>query len=117
MHETALAKGLIGACLGALQGQKVKRVKTVTVTAGLLAGVLPGALEFAFTSLSRGTPLEGAALVMNEAPARLLCGDCGTAYECAAFPFRCTHCGSGHFTVLGGEEVFVQNMECEIAEE
>lgn len=117
MHETALAKGLISACLGALAGQRVKRVKSVTVSAGLLAGVLPGALEFAFASMSRGTPLEGAALVITEIPARLLCGDCGKEYECSAFPFRCPQCEGGRFTVLGGEDVFVKQMECESTEE
>ncbi len=111
MHEAALAERLVKISLDAIKNHGELKVKSVCVSVGELAGVVPGALETAFCAFSAGTPLEGAGLIQELCPAVLACRSCGERYSPPSFPCRCPKCGFGGFDVVGGEDVFVKSVE------
>ena len=91
MHEAAITEALLDK-LASLAGQNgwagILRVK---VQLGLLSGVVPEALEFAFEALSRGTSAEGATLMMETEPARFSCHVCGDL-DLDRLDFSCPNC-------------------------
>lgn len=113
MHETALTGNLIDVALNALSKQKIKRVNCITVSVGVLAGVLPAAMEFAFEAMTAGTILEGSELVLETSPAVMRCSECSYEYESSSFPYTCPVCGSTRFSIVRGEEVFIKTIDCE----
>lgn len=117
MHEAALTAGLIKITLEALEGQNVSAVESVTVSVGVLAGVLPDAMHFAFEAAKVGTVLEGAQLILKDAPARVMCLDCLNEYRGMKPPFVCPLCGGKASRFLSGEEVFVESLQCRLADD
>ena len=49
------------------------RVHQIRLRVGVLSGVVPEALQFAFEALTAGTPAEGAILAIDDVPARFWC--------------------------------------------
>jgi hydrogenase nickel incorporation protein HypA/HybF len=75
--------------------------------------VVPSALEFSFELCAHGTPVEGAALELEEVPAAVLCRSCGTESESGGFPLACAACGGLAVDVVRGEELQVESLELE----
>ena len=110
MHELSIAQALIDIALAHAGG---RRVTLVEVKVGHLRQVVPDALAFAFELASAGTPVEGAALELEEVPAAGRCRACETESELPRFPLLCPRCGSADVAVLRGEELLVESLELE----
>ena len=75
MHEMSLMQGVLDTAQKVLADYQVKRVNELTVSAGVLANLLPDAFDYAFVALSQGTMFEGAQADRGEKAAdRLLPG-------------------------------------------
>ncbi|MCX6875702.1 MAG: hydrogenase maturation nickel metallochaperone HypA [Verrucomicrobia bacterium] len=110
MHEVAICEALLGQ-LVALAGQHGwSRLVRVWVRLGLLSGVVPEALEFAFTALSAGTPAEGAELVLETEPGHFACAVCGEL-ELASFDFACPLCGGPLQLLRAGRDLLLCEVE------
>jgi hydrogenase nickel incorporation protein HypA/HybF len=110
MHELAIAESLVAIAVRHARGRPVSRVD---VTVGHLRQVVPSALEFAFELVARGTPLEGAELVLEEVPAAVRCRACGRTSEVVWFPLACAACGGFDVEVVAGEELRVESLDVE----
>jgi hydrogenase nickel incorporation protein HypA/HybF len=108
MHELSLAESVVRIASGHAAGRRVARVE---LKVGHLRQVVPAALEFAFELVARGTPAEGAELVMEEVPAAGRCRRCGAESEFSGFPLACGGCGGLDLELLRGEELFVDALE------
>jgi hydrogenase nickel incorporation protein HypA/HybF len=113
MHELSIAEALVAIAARHAGDRQVVRVE---VRLGHLRQVVPQALEFAFGLVAEGTPVEGAALVMEVVPAAGRCRTCGTASELPGFPLLCAACGSADLEITQGEELLVDALELEDAE-
>ena len=113
MHETALMKNMISTIKQALEGRNIKRVNRVYISVGKLSNVLPDALSFAFEALTHDGFLKGAELVIENLPAVARCEVCRHEYHVDKFPIVCPACSSTGFTIISGEEVYVQSIDCE----
>ena len=110
MHEVAISEALLGQ-LATLAGQHGwSRLRRVWVRVGLLSGVVPEALEFAFTAMSRGTPAEGAALVIEAEAGRFGCAVCGEL-ELDHLNFACPQCGGPLQLLKAGRELMLSAVE------
>lgn len=91
MHELAISEALLAqlAALAAEHGWP--RLSRVWVRIGLLSGVVPEALEFAFEALADGTPAEGAELVLETETGRFACVQCGE-FDLQRLTFACPQC-------------------------
>lgn len=113
MHEMALAQRILQVALEAAEGQNVQRIR---LQIGRLQMVVPESLQFSFELVAEGTPAAGAALEMEETPARLQCGKCGAESRLDLPPFNCRHCGASEIEVISGDEVMVDDIELENGE-
>jgi hydrogenase nickel incorporation protein HypA/HybF len=109
MHEAAISEALLDklASLAGLNGWS--RILRVKVQLGLLSGVVPEALEFAFEALSQGTPAEGAVLEMETEPARFSCDSCGDL-DLDRLDFICPNCGGSLKLLQAGRGILL----CEV---
>jgi hydrogenase nickel incorporation protein HypA/HybF len=113
VHELALAEAVVAVAEVHANG---RRVTGVELEVGRLRQVVPEALSFSFELVARGTVAEGAELVIDEVPVRLICRSCGSATEPEAFPFACARCGGLDVEVTDGEQFQVIALELEEVE-
>jgi hydrogenase nickel incorporation protein HypA/HybF len=115
MHEAAISQALLDT-LASLAGRNGwSRILRVKVQLGLLSGVVPEALEFAFEALSQGTPAEGAALVMETEPARFSCEACGDL-NLDRLDFVCPNCGGSLKLLQAGRGILLCEVQPLISE-
>lgn len=111
MHEMSLCEGIRGIVEMQAQAHKVTRVTRVRLEIGRFAGVERQALAFAWDVVMRGTPAEGAELVMLDIPGRALCFDCGREVEIEERLAPCPLCGSGKLVPTEGQEMRIKDLE------
>ncbi len=112
MHELSIAISLVELASEAAAGAGVARVRAAHLRLGALSGVVRGALEFSFEIAAQGTPLEGAALVIEELPVEVRCGACGARTALADLQrFRCGACGAPAGEVVQGRELELVALE------
>jgi hydrogenase nickel incorporation protein HypA/HybF len=113
MHETVLMQNLLTAVEQAIENHHVTKVNRVVVSVGRFANVLPDALSFAFEAMTQDGVMKGAELEIKSMPAVARCDDCGSEYQAEGFPIVCPVCKSTGFTIISGEEVYVESIDCE----
>jgi hydrogenase nickel incorporation protein HypA/HybF len=113
MHELSICKGILEAARSSLEAlaSPPPQVSHVTVRIGRLTGVVPDSLRYYFELLTPGSPLEGAALMIEEIPIRGLCADCNARFEIETLSFTCPLCGSGFVELLTGRELQVVSID------
>ena len=113
MHELSIAQNIVeivGDCLTANGGGKLKSVK---LRIGELVGVVPDSLDFCFTAITKGTPLEDAQLEIERTGITARCAECGMDSAVDGLLFRCAACGSVDLKVISGNELQVVEIEVE----
>ena len=113
MHEMSLAEGVLQLIEDAARAQDFRRVKTVWLEIGRLAGVEVEAMRFCFDAVMRDSIAHGAALEIVETPGRAWCLKCSRAVEVQASLDACPLCGSYQLQVSGGNELRVRELEVE----
>jgi hydrogenase nickel incorporation protein HypA/HybF len=114
MHELAIAGAVVELAAKSAGGRRVRRVQ---LTVGHLRQVVPAALAFSFELVAEGTVVEGAELVIEQVPAEGVCRACGVQSRQAEFPLRCAACGGLDLEIVRGEELHVEWLDVEEAEE
>ena len=107
MHELAITQSLVSAVWERVGTSRVTRVH---VTIGRLSGVVPDAVRFCFDVCAAGTPLEGAALDVDEIPGRARCRACGVEENLADAIALC-RCGSADLEFVAGRELRLDEVE------
>ena len=87
------------------------RVHQIRLRIGVLSGVVPDALQFAFESLTPGTSAEGALLMIEEVPARFWCAACRREFVSANLYSECPDCGVPSGDLRAGREMELCSME------
>jgi hydrogenase nickel incorporation protein HypA/HybF len=114
LHELAIADSVVHVASRHANG---RRVTKVYLKVGHLRQVVPSALAFSFELVARGTPVEGAELEMEEVPATGKCRKCGAESRLQSFPLRCAACDSLDLELIAGEELYVESLVMEEAQE
>lgn len=107
MHEFGLCEAIVQTARARADGRSVARV---TVRVGSLLRAADDSMEMAFTMISSGTELDGAALEIVEVPAVARCQDCGESFEVTEPWAECRRCGGG-LDVDGGSEMVLESVE------
>ena len=107
MHELSIAEAVVERVLDRTGDRPVSCVR---LRVGRLCGVVPDALDFCFEVATAGTPLEGAALVIDQPDGRAHCRRCGAHFAVADLILLC-RCGSADVEVVAGEELVVTSVE------
>ena len=116
MHELAIAENLLEMAGQELRKRGLRRLLALRVRCGALAGVMPEALEFAFTALTREQGLEARLEIVRE-PLRLRCAGCGREFAPAhgSLFTTCPFCGYEFFhqALDEADGIFFDSMEAE----
>lgn len=107
MHELAITESVVDAVLERTGDRKVT---TVRLKIGRLAGVVPDAMRFCFDLVTAGTPLEGAVLEIEEPAGQARCRSCGDEFRLSDLVLLCP-CGSADVEVVAGRELLVSSVE------
>ena len=113
MHELSLCMALIRVIEDQQRRQPFRRVRTVRLAVGALAGVEIEALRFGFTVAAQGTLAEGAVLEIEQPPGQAVCLDCSAVVEVRDREEPCPQCGSYFLRVRGGTDLRVVELEVE----
>lgn len=111
MHEMSLAEGMRGIIMDAAARNNAPRIARVRVEIGRFAGVEKDALAFAFDVVMRGSPAEGAELVMIDLPGQALCFDCGEVVEIENRLDPCPLCSGTRLMPQGGNDMRIKDLE------
>lgn len=106
----SITQSIVEICQSSAGG---RRILSVVVQIGGLAGVVPSAIEFCFEACTRDTPLEGARLVIEEVPPHARCPECGACFAVSGYYDPCPSCGTYGVEVLSGDELRVKELEVE----
>ena len=109
MHELGITRNIV-AIVG--EAAKGRRVTCVTLEVGKLSGVMADSIAFCFDVVAKGTPLDGARLVIRQIAGRARCRDCGVEVDTPSLTTACG-CGSRNLDRLAGEELLIKTMELE----
>jgi hydrogenase nickel incorporation protein HypA/HybF len=110
MHEASLAGGVLQLVEDTARREGFKRLLTLRLEAGQLAGVDVRALRFALESLAPGTVLQGAVIDIESPPGQAWCMGCGQSVALAQRGDACPVCGGFQLQPTGGMALRVLDM-------
>jgi hydrogenase nickel incorporation protein HypA/HybF len=113
MHEYSIMQSALNQALEEARRAGAVRVHQIRLRVGVLSGVVPEALQFAFEALTAGTPAEGATLAIDDVPARFWCAPCGREFVSANLYSECPDCGTPSNELRAGRELELNSMEVE----
>lgn len=112
MHEFSIMQVALEQALAEARRAKATHVREIRLRVGVLSGVVPDALQFAFEALAPGTAAEGGKLMVEEVPARFHCAVCVSDFESANLFAKCPKCGCAG-ELRGGRELELSALEVE----
>ena len=114
VHEFSLAQALVEQVVQELDRLGIQqKVHSVEVAIGVLSGVMPEALTFAFEVLRVDPRLQEARLVIRQVPTRCSCQACGRWVEVSQLVGQCPLCGATEIRFLGGRDLRLEGIEVE----
>ena len=111
MHEYSIMQNALHEALRQARLAGAARVHSIRLRIGVLSGVVPDALRFAFEALTPGTAAQGALLAIEEVPARFWCATCRREFLSANFYAECPDCGGPSAELRAGRELELSSME------
>jgi hydrogenase nickel incorporation protein HypA/HybF len=114
MHELSIAASIVETVTESAAAYPNARVKEVRLRVGALASVFEESLQFCWELTIEGTPLAGAALVVEKLPVVAHCVQCGIDVELEGVQsFRCPRCGELAADLRQGRELEIESIEIE----
>lgn len=110
MHEMSIALNLVDLAVKTAQQNQAKKINSMILELGTLAGVVRDALEFCFESACKGTMAEGAKLEIITINGQANCNQCGHQFTCDNIAIPCPKCGELVFNVQGGKELKLKSV-------
>lgn len=80
MHEWSLASSIVSSLDRFVRENNIKRVLRVTISLPQLAMLDKEILTEAYRELSKGSPLEGSELIIEEEPPHFICRNCNREF-------------------------------------
>ena len=111
MHELSIMQSALEQVLEKARQAGASRVHAIRLRIGVLSGVVPDALQFAFEALAADTPAEGAKLVIEDVPARFWCATCKREFKATRMFAECPNCHRASAELRAGREMELTSME------
>ncbi len=111
MHEVSIMQSVLDSASEELRKAGARNITRMKLLVGVLSGVVPDALEFAFTALKTGTPAAGAKLEIEMAPAFFRCLNCKDTTESIEMTFVCPTCDGALVVDHGGSQLELTQLE------
>ncbi len=113
MHEATICESILQTMRELKREKGYAEIRSVSLEIGELQLVMPDALDFAFSALTKGTEFENVKLIQNLIPGRGTCNICQVEQARATLYEVCQQCGGYDFTMRNGMELNIVKMEVE----
>ncbi|MBN2426123.1 MAG: hydrogenase maturation nickel metallochaperone HypA [Calditrichaceae bacterium] len=110
MHEMSIAVNIVKIALEAADKEKAKKINSIEIDLGKLAGVAEEALLFCYDSTCKNTIAEGSVLKINSIPGQAFCEACNYQFEADQPYMICPQCGEQVWLINGGKELKVKSV-------
>jgi hydrogenase nickel incorporation protein HypA/HybF len=112
VHELSIAIALVDLACEQSAQMDGARIEGLHVRVGPLSGVAADALRFSFDLAAAGTAVEGARLLLEDAPLVVYCGRCRADRTLAGIQsLRCPECRSPTPEIKSGRELQLIALE------
>jgi len=111
MHELSIMESALSAALAEARKAGARRILLIRLRIGILSGVVPEALEFAFEALTPGTLAEGAELAIDKVAARFWCAACAREFQSDDMFTECPGCRQPSGELRAGREMEIASLE------
>jgi hydrogenase nickel incorporation protein HypA/HybF len=111
MHEISIMYSMLETAEEYARKANASEVRVIRLRVGLLSGVVPEALEFAFDALKKGSMAERASLEIERVPSHFRCSECGGEFTLETIQFVCPQCGGMLVLQRGGAELELTQLE------
>ena len=117
MHEFSIMQSLFDILLKKAAEFNAKRIISIHIRVGCLAGVEPDLLQSAFNMRSENTIAENAQFSIHITPFSAVCHKCGPyTLDTRQILLKCPNCGSTKVQIDPQDDLFIENMEVEVAD-
>jgi hydrogenase nickel incorporation protein HypA/HybF len=113
MHEVAIMTEAVRMATESAQAAGAKRITTLRLRIGVLSGVVPDALQFAWDVVRGDTMLAEARLEIDSIAAAGWCAKCQAEFECQDVLGECPRCHDLSGDLRRGRELEIAAVECE----
>ena len=113
MHEVAIMTEAVRLAIESAQTAGAKRVTALKLRIGVLSGVVPEALQFAWEVARRDTLLADARLEIESVAASCWCATCQAEFVAAEFLSECPRCHDLSGDLRRGRELEIAAVELE----
>jgi hydrogenase nickel incorporation protein HypA/HybF len=111
MHEAGIMQDALDLAVSEANKAGGSRVHRMRLRVGVLSGVVPEALRFAFESLAPGSPADGAQLEIEPVAAAYWCEPCAREFVAPDLVDPCPGCGNTAATLRRGLELELSTVE------
>jgi hydrogenase nickel incorporation protein HypA/HybF len=111
MHEFSVCIALMEQVKRIAQEHQAGRVERIVLQVGPLSGVEAPLLEHAWPLAAAGTLAEAAELLIETAPVKVKCTQCGAESEAVPNRLLCAVCGDYRTRLVSGDEMLLANLE------
>lgn len=115
MHEVSIMQSALQTVERVARERNLSKVRRVCLRVGLLAGVVPDSLQFAFEVLRSGTVAADAKLDIEIVPAVFWCETCQSERHLTTLDFACDLCHGPLILKGGGHELEILSVEAEMS--
>lgn len=114
MHEMGIVQSIMEILERQAKLYNAKKIVSVALEFGVLSGVMPSSVAFAFEVLSKGTLADGARLDISIIPIKVFCFECSKEIEIHDYEPFCPMCRAPATKIVQGrDEMRVASMEIE----
>jgi len=113
MHEYSVTEEIINIVLNKIKKMKVQKVKKINIVLGKLTSFAPDSIEYYFSFIAKGTPIEKAHLNFEIKNISIQCKSCGKEFKEDNMIFACPECSGDDLEVISGREFYIESIEVE----
>jgi len=116
MHELGLTQNILNTALRYVQKTDSRKVVTIVLRLGALRDIKKEWITHYFQYISKGTPAEGAEILVLVDPIICHCADCNMDFEIerdqyAGEDILCPHCSKQNYTLVSGTKFQIEGIE------
>ncbi len=111
MHEVGIAQNALEMAIQAARASGATHIHKIHLKVGVMSGVVPEALQFAFGSLREGTMAHAATLEVEATPLTCWCRRCRIEFSSPEMLYECPQCRQFDTEIRRGLELELASLE------
>lgn len=113
MHELSIVIGILDASKKEAEKHNAKKVESIELDIGTMAGIEFDALNFAWEMAEKDLVFAKSKLIINKIEARAKCINCGYVFDTESAFSKCEKCGEMFTEILSGKELRIKALTLE----